>query len=585
MRIDLKPITLLFGGNSAGKSTILHALCYAHEILSRDNVDAQQICPGGHTVDLGGFRNFVHAHDLGRTIKLRFELDLRGWRGPSRQLLRQYREFPDFSNVKSGWVTLETSYDEGLRRPKLDAYEVGVNGQIVGRLETIVRSDAPPAHTSVELLANLSHPLLNCGDTAPLKAATGGAARVRETSEPAFEGRQYSRLAVLYRLSPMPSWAWDEPIFFQTAAGSEAAYHTTRDETQALLSGLLVGAGRWLRDELSDITHVGPVRDVEGTDVWDTLLKWEASDTDRVPERYPLVKEVSDWLQRKDRLDTGYALRMQALVELPNEPELMRLMREYHELRAEFGNPDGTVDIDGLARKMAAWVIEHRDQFPDGIPDDVEEVEARIKVGDKEISVSAYGIQYSDLAALVAKIEKRRFTAAEINELAAAASAGRTHHKVQLFDTRKEVDVRIQDVGVGVSQILPVVVAALAPIRPGITAIEQPDLHLHPRIQVELGDLFAHGVGRGGIFLIETHSEHLLLRIMRRMLQTCEGTLPEGAPALRPEDVNVLLVEPDGAETLVREMPLNERGELVEAWPGGFFEEDLRELFDVRETS
>ena len=81
------------------------------------------------------------------------------------------------------------------------------------------------------------------------------------------------------------------------------------------------------------------------------------------------------------------------------------------------------------------------------------------------------------------------------------------------------------------------------------------------------------------MFLIETHSEHLLLRIMRRMRETSSRTLPEGAPAVRPEDVNVLFVEPDGAETLIREMPLNEMGELVKAWPGGFFEEDLREIF------
>ena len=41
----------------------------------------------------------------------------------------------------------------------------------------------------------------------------------------------------------------------------------------------------------------------------------------------------------------------------------------------------------------------------------------------------------------------------------------------------------------------------------------------------------------------------------------------------------MLFVEPDGAETLIRGMPLNEKGELVKAWPGGFFEEDLREIF------
>ena len=41
----------------------------------------------------------------------------------------------------------------------------------------------------------------------------------------------------------------------------------------------------------------------------------------------------------------------------------------------------------------------------------------------------------------------------------------------------------------------------------------------------------------------------------------------------------MLFVEPDGARSLIREMPLNERGELVKAWPGGFFEEGLREIF------
>ena len=59
VRIDLRPITLLFGRNSAGKSTVLHALCYAHEVLSHRSVDARKIELGGDQVDLGGFHNFV----------------------------------------------------------------------------------------------------------------------------------------------------------------------------------------------------------------------------------------------------------------------------------------------------------------------------------------------------------------------------------------------------------------------------------------------------------------------------------------------------------------------------------------------
>ena len=165
----------------------------------------------------------------------------------------------------------------------------------------------------------------------------------------------------------------------------------------------------------------------------------------------------------------------------------------------------------------------------------------------------------------------------ELDELA----AGTPQQELRLVTAKSGLPVRPSDVGTGVSQILPVVVAALDPNRPGVTAVEQPDLHLHPRVQVELGDLFAQGIGQGGVFLIETHSEHLLLRIMKRMRQTSDGTLPDGAPAVRPEDVAVFFVEidPGGEQTLIREMPLNERGDLVEAWPGGFFEEDLREIF------
>jgi len=66
---------------------------------------------------------------------------------------------------------------------------------------------------------------------------------------------------------------------------------------------------------------------------------------------------------------------------------------------------------------------------------------------------------------------------------------------------------------------------------------------------------------------------------MRRIRETNQGRLPEGIPAVRPEDVMVLFVEADDPQSIIREMPLNERGELVKAWPGGFFEEGFREIF------
>ena len=152
-------------------------------------------------------------------------------------------------------------------------------------------------------------------------------------------------------------------------------------------------------------------------------------------------------------------------------------------------------------------------------------------------------------------------------------------YSLLLSEQSTGVHVGLTDVGFGLSQVLPVIVQSV--VSQGKTIlIEQPEYHLHPRLQAELGDMFIESAlgEQKNTFLIETHSEHLILRIMRRMRETFEGRLPEGMPPIKPEDVAVVYVEKDGDQSIIREMPLNERGELVKAWPGGFFEEGFREV-------
>jgi hypothetical protein len=90
-----------------------------------------------------------------------------------------------------------------------------------------------------------------------------------------------------------------------------------------------------------------------------------------------------------------------------------------------------------------------------------------------------------------------------------------------------KVSANIREIGFGITQILPIITQAVL-AQPGDTLIiEQPELHLHPRAQAELGDVFIAMSQRGVRFLIETHSEHLLLRLRRRIAETTLQKLKE----------------------------------------------------------
>ena len=147
-------------------------------------------------------------------------------------------------------------------------------------------------------------------------------------------------------------------------------------------------------------------------------------------------------------------------------------------------------------------------------------------------------------------------------------------------DLRTGTNVNNMDIGLGITQILPILAATNSDIETTI-AIEQPELHLHPAIQAELADEFIRSYKENNNeFMIETHSEHLLLRIMRRMRHTAENK--EGRDKtldLTPDDVCLLYVDSDDESTYIKELRLSKKGKLLDHWPGGFFEEGYKERF------
>jgi predicted ATPase len=130
--------------------------------------------------------------------------------------------------------------------------------------------------------------------------------------------------------------------------------------------------------------------------------------------------------------------------------------------------------------------------------------------------------------------------------------------------------INLASMGKGFSQVLPILTGVLGGNFDDCVLIEQPELHLHPRLQAELGDLFVDQLMHGWIhqFIIETHSEHLLLRIRRRV---AEREIPA-------EMVGVLVVEREGSKTNVTPLSMKPDG-YFDNWPKGFFEEGVKEAY------
>lgn len=143
-------------------------------------------------------------------------------------------------------------------------------------------------------------------------------------------------------------------------------------------------------------------------------------------------------------------------------------------------------------------------------------------------------------------------------------------YRVLITDPAMKIEVNLVDIGFGATQVIPVIIESFYARDDSLILIEQPEIHLHPKAQSILGDLFIAASNNGKRhFIIETHSEHLLNRVRRRI---AEGKI-------KKEDVVIYYFENTSDGTSIQEVKLNKKGQYFK-FPKGFFEEDFREAFE-----
>ena len=545
--MELRPLTLLFGPNSAGKSTIIQVLHYLREILERHNVDPDVTLTGGLT-DLGGFATIVHNHELERSVVLKVVLDLCGEQSVEnlplnlggsvgkpefeevriRYLAGDAADYLGTCMVQQAGLELEIRWGELEQAPYVSRLVIELNGESVA---TIV---SPPQGGRAQLTDfNFAHPLLlsivlpdddPAGESreeiafSPLENEIWALAReaAADRARPDTPENKL-RIAVETSVGALPALNTElilDVRDLETKESEVDGWNSRMNGLRALLSELILGPARLVRDYLSQMTYIGPLREIptrsyrpqttpdegrwaHGLAAWDLLYK------DR---SVALLENVNHWLSNEDRLNTGYRLERVEYKELP-VPSAMQLMFE------RGLNEDDVGELEELYRGLST----------------------------------------------------------------------RTEVALRQFD--QGILVEPGDVGVGISQMIPVVIAALRN-HDGILAIEQPELHVHPAIQVGMGDLFIHSAGSdsgevlsGKTLIVETHSEHIMLRLLRRIRETTDDELPPGVAELKPEDLSVVYIESTGEGIHFRPLPVDAEGEFLDRWPQGFFEERAGELF------
>ncbi len=544
--IAFKPITLLFGPNSAGKSTILQALHYVREILERRNPDPDQTIAGG-LIDLGGFKSLVHNHELDRAITIKLVLDLSEAQGSDRlplnagtalrdtdfenlavrYIVGENSDLKDYAVVQVVGVEVEVRWSDLLAGPYVSALTVEMDGAPIAAIKS-----PPQTGRAIITEFNFDHPLflkVVDPDDAPLESSDESVkvspfedevwelSRAMANESSPVAAREFA-VAVATDVGALPDLdkLLSSDLRDPDVKKLEVEQGTPRVRALSrLLDELLLGPTRIARDWLNAMTYIGPLREIparsfrprqspdesrwaQGLAAWDLLYSDINGD---------LIDAVNEWLGGEGKLDTGYRLE---------------------------------------------------------------------KVSFREIGIPSR----------MSTIFERGLTEDDLGELQELYSNLETRTEVALRDFEKGIIVAPSDVGVGISQMIPVVVACLAKRVSGLLAIEQPELHIHPAVQVGIGDLLIHAVELGDAgpateksMLIETHSEHIMLRLLRRIRETTEGELPPGAPSMTAEALSVIYVEGGDQGVQFRQLRIDQAGEFRDQWPNGFFEERAGELF------
>jgi len=489
--IELAPLTLIFGPNSGGKSSLIRSLLLLKQSLASSDPSVADLSYLGQSVNLVGFPNVVFGHNTKDKVLVGFELS-NSWR------LEQLQG-----------VSVRYEVDEiGLKVILLD-YEIGIIG---------------------------------------------------EDQEQIPEDKRTGRITI--RLEPQKSKEESDAVNdFEVTGGLWSA---VRIDNSELLDALLLSVGRTLNKVRKDREGAPKEADLSGPESNDAYIS----------RGEVFWKEVFSNLSLRYLLPNDRGAGMLGLRKRDNEHPDSATAKWVLAILLNTGNAAITSQFGGITHL-----------------DPLREIPARIEVEQaptEQISSAAKSEALKKVSGWIEKLTEGRFSLdSSESYLMNANFLGNVKTRL-LVDNHTGTKVSFQDVGVGLSQVEPILTAleqAIAKKHKGkgiasrigrssrTLLIQQPELHLHPKMQSDLMNVFVEAVNtpESRIQIIaETHSENMVLRLQRK--------IREGEISI--DQVCVLYAEkdPDGEGNRISRLELDSDGQFISSWPMSFLDIRLDDL-------
>ena len=525
--IPIRPLTLIFGANSSGKSSIFQSLLLLKQTLEEAKNPNTALLPKGSLVDLGTYRDFVHRHETERNFgfEVRFDLEIE-------KIPILIRSILECANSEKAGISIQFSGEKERAYPRHVDLAIGEQRQAIiscfrhRRLHppTLKRPRERFSYSDeVEINPDLEFwrhwytgtkdyiekfdPIAALDEFA--EVIEGGLDDIQEKPNDIAEKQTY--------LEKLRKYQFEEAI-------KDLMANMERNKFDVTYRNFLPERAYKLNDDSE-----GPFNSRR------SILDWERE------EKYNGMYNEVDGYDISRFIEPGCSTFRRLLEDLAYLGPLRSRPERHYEFSGD------TTDYVGQSGEYLPSILFRRPELVEQINKDLK----RLKVG-YQLKVSK--LQYED-------------------------ESPSNVFSLRLVD-ENGIDASIWDVGFGISQVLPIVAQSRLSEKKTLL-IEQPEIHLHPAHQAELGDMFIRSAleEQKNTLLLETHSENLILRILRRIRETTDNELPEGFPPIRPEDVAVLYVQPGENGAQVIEISVTEDGDFASPWPQGFFDERVEELF------